>query len=70
MSPIVASFKFYQCIPQAKLHNSVRNRRAHIAICYVQNYLGCYSKLNLCSKFYAVVATYLPHIILKKNYVS
>ena len=29
-----------------------------------QNCLGCYSKLNLCSKFHAQVA-YLPHIKLR-----
>ena len=30
-----------------------------------QNCLGCYSKLNLSSKFHAEVVTYLPHIKLK-----
>ena len=29
-----------------------------------QNYLGCYSKLNLVSKFQVEVATQLPHIKL------
>ena len=33
-----------------------------------QNYLGCYSKLNLGSKFHAEVATHLPHIKLKTLY--
>ena len=30
-----------------------------------QNCLGCYSKLNLGSKFHAEVATHLPHIKLR-----
>ena len=34
----------------------------------VQNCLGCYSKLNLCSKFYAEVATHLSLIQLRTLY--
>ena len=33
-----------------------------------QNCLGCYSKLNLGSKFHAEVATHLPHIKLRISY--
>ena len=33
-----------------------------------QNCLGCYSKLNLGSKFHAEVETHLPHIKLKTLY--
>ena len=33
-----------------------------------QNCLGCYSKLNLVSKFHAEVATQPPHIKLKTIY--
>ena len=31
----------------------------------IQNCLGCYSKLNLDSKFHAEAATHLPHIKLR-----
>ena len=33
-----------------------------------QNCLGCYSKLNLGSKFHAEVATHLPYIKLRTLY--
>ena len=33
-----------------------------------QNYLGCYLKLNLRSKFHAEVATHYPHIKLRVLY--
>ena len=33
-----------------------------------QNCLGCYSKLNLSSKFHAEVAAHLSHIKLRKLY--
>ena len=33
-----------------------------------QNCLGCYSKLNLDSKFHAEVATRLPHVKLRTPY--
>ena len=34
-----------------------------------QNCLGCYSKLNLGSKFYANVATHLPHIKVRTLFI-
>ena len=34
-----------------------------------QNCLGCYSKLNLGSKFHAAVATHLPLIKLRTLYI-
>ena len=33
--------------------------------CAIQNCFGCNSKLNFSSKFYAEVATYLPHTKLR-----
>ena len=33
-----------------------------------QNFLSCYSKLNLSSKFHAKVVTHLPHLKLKIIY--
>ena len=35
-----------------------------------QNCLGCYSKLNLDSKFHAEVTTYFPHIKLRTLYLE
>ena len=34
-----------------------------------QNCLGCYSKLNVGSKFHAEVATHLPHLQLRTLYM-
>ena len=43
----------YVCVYVCKY--SVRNSWAHIAICYTQNCLSCYSKLNLGGKFHVEV---------------
>ena len=46
-------------------YNAVSEMAGLVSQFATQNCLGCYSKLNLVSKFHAEVAIHLPHIKLR-----